>query len=331
MVEETKQVFHDILNRWPHREAATAVVLQRFNDCDSSNAIIYHLRLLAASYLKGNVALYQDFIQGGGGVQGFCQEWIERPGHEIDHMGISLLSNILLKPAGFVLEIAYLDRSEGDQVNVYRFPDEANTQDPSSLGPTIYLLFRPDHYDILYRPVSVEVHRATFSHQLPISTGPPTMQTFAEDIDLSILTGLHGFGGPPTGLSPLDAHSYTPSPTSPWLPQPTFPDTTATFLPQQPLPTAAGPLPTPVVGPVTRHPLRFSRWQYPELLANAPLPEPSCTTQSFKNSHFNTAHYNNPNFQPEEYKPDSDEGVSEPPMRLGVRKKSTRSAQSGED
>ena len=68
-----------------------------------------------------------------------------------------------------VLEIAYLDRSDGVEVNVHRMPEEANGQSPADLGPIIYLLYRPGHYDILYRdavlqpppppsaPISVQV------------------------------------------------------------------------------------------------------------------------------------------------------------------------------
>src|SRR5262249_50997706 len=122
-------------------QEAMAVLMGKFNDRNISNAIIYHLRMLAASYLKANPAAYEPFIPGDTGVGGYCSEALERPDREIEHLGITLLVNVLLKPVGHVLEIAYLDRSPGSQVNVYRFPDEANGRDPADLGPIIYLLY----------------------------------------------------------------------------------------------------------------------------------------------------------------------------------------------
>ena len=328
MVEETRILFQELLEVMDHKDAAMAALVQKFNDRDSSNAIIYHLRLLAASWLKGNAELYQDFVPGDGGIPRYCNEWIEAPDREIDHLGITLLCNILLKPAGLMLDIAYLDRSEGDQVNTYRFLDDANSQEATDTGRVIYLLYRPDHYDILYRPepqapVDLQVLRATsFSHGLNIASNTPSLASFAA-VDMSPLSMLPGFGGPPAGLSGLIAPIAAPlgepfasSPQSPWMAQPPYAD--AYSSPEHeatPTPPAAQPPPPPppttaadvaTAGGPARNPLRFTKWQYPQLMENAPLLEPTFTTQTFKNSHFNKAHYNNPNFQPEEYKPDGD-------------------------
>jgi ubiquitin thioesterase protein OTUB1 len=318
MAEETTALFQELLNQGPQPDLALAVVTEKFNNGESAKAIIYHLRLLAASYLKENAATYEGFIPDGRGITGYCQETIESVDREIDHLGVILLYNILLKPAGFVLEIAYLDRSEGEQVNTHRLPGPMDPQDPSTLGPAAYLLYRPDHYDILYKPqqptMDVQVNRAAFAHQIPIASSPHSMQTISSvEVDMTALTMLPGFGGT-TGLSPLAGagapspidDGYTPSPQSPWMAQPQFPEAYPqghglSMLPQVPQQQQ------PPSRIETSHPLRFSRWQYPELMENAPLPpEPTFMTQSFKNSHFNTAHYNNPNFQPEEYRPDEE-------------------------
>lgn len=133
-------------------QASLALVFERWNDENITNAIIYYLRLLAATYLKEHSAEYDPFVPAGNGVRGYCEGVIQPVNREIEHLGIVALSNLLLKPTGMVLEIAYLDRSEGSTVNQYRFPEEANGQDAAALGPVIYLLYRPDHYDILYRP-----------------------------------------------------------------------------------------------------------------------------------------------------------------------------------
>lgn len=152
MVEETDILFDAILKALPDTQQAIRILTDAFNDDGAGNAIIYHLRLLTASYLKGNVGVYEGFIAHDGGVLGYCQEWIERPNCEIDHLRVEVLASILLKPSDIVLEIAYLDRSNGSTVSVYKFPDTNIGRAEDTITRRMSLLFRPDHYDILYRP-----------------------------------------------------------------------------------------------------------------------------------------------------------------------------------
>ncbi|OAA61723.1 ubiquitin thiolesterase [Niveomyces insectorum RCEF 264] len=152
MVEETDLLFAALLAELPDTARAIQVLTNTFNDDPAGNAIIYHLRLLTAAYLKGNVDRYEGFIAHDAGVIGYCQEWIERPNCEIDHLRVEVLASILLKPVDIVLEIAYLDRSDGDAVAVYSFPDTNIGRQEATIGMRMSLLFRPDHYDILYRP-----------------------------------------------------------------------------------------------------------------------------------------------------------------------------------
>lgn len=244
MVFETINLLKDLAGAVPDTNTAMALLMQRFNDRECSNAIVYHLRLLAGAWLKGNFTEYEPFLEGGD-VATWAHLNIEVPDKEIDHLSIMLLASILLKPIGFVLEIAYLDRTPGSEVNTYRFPDETNGQDPMSLGPIIYLLFRPDHYDILYKsprepvmptpqPVALnlQVNRAaSFSHHHQITSHPPSLHNFAT-LDYSPLAMLPGFGGPQSGLtsmatssptSPMHNNAYA-SPAQSWLQSP-FPDT----------------------------------------------------------------------------------------------------------
>ncbi|KAJ0305455.1 hypothetical protein COL516b_005149 [Colletotrichum fioriniae] len=346
MVEETIGLLKDVAQNIANPQLAMDIMVQRFNDQGSSNAIIYHLRLLALSWLKGNVELYEPFIPAETGIIGYCAE-IERPNREIDHLGIILLVQVLLKPINFVLEIAYLDRSPGNQVNIYRFPDEANGQDPATLGPIIYLLYRPDHYDILYKsppnpaPLNLQVHRVgSFSHSQEIASVGPPLHSYS--LDYGPLAMLPGFGGPPSGLSsalsslgsptstsPLP-DAYDPSPQSPWLATPFSDHIQQQQQQQQQQHTAPAPRPqsqtparpqqsTPAPAKPSQpvdYQLRFSHqcWHLnntssaqPSVIpGQAGFQEPSFTTAMFKNSHFNKAHYNNPHFHPEEWTPDDD-------------------------
>ncbi|CAK7269464.1 hypothetical protein SEPCBS119000_003581 [Sporothrix epigloea] len=202
MVEETEILFGAILNTLPDAENAIRVLTEAFNDEAVSNAIIYHLRLLAASYLKGNVETYEGFITHDGGVVGYCQDWIERPNCEIDHLRLELLASVLLKPSDIVLEIAYLDRSHGSKVTVYKFPEENNSRPEETVSMHISLLFRPDHYDILYRPsmpseaaakaallsfASTSADMAAFQPSDSLQNGAlPEQQTLTDTEDISV-------------------------------------------------------------------------------------------------------------------------------------------------
>lgn len=199
----------------PDPQVPHLLLLERWNDAAVSSSIIYYLRLLAATYLKGNAATYDPFLpEVAGGVIGYCNQSIELVDREIEHLGIVALVHMLLQPVNFVLEIVYLDRSPGSQANRYRFPEEANGQDPSNLGPIIYLLYRPDHYDILYltpppleiplpvptAPVSMHVNRVNhLSRHTPITSTVDLGEYSSVDFGtLSIIPGLN-----PMGMAPL--------------------------------------------------------------------------------------------------------------------------------
>ncbi|KAK4447455.1 peptidase C65 Otubain-domain-containing protein [Podospora aff. communis PSN243] len=331
MADETIELFHRILRLVDNRDLALAELFNSFNNPDIANSILYHIRLLASSWLKGHPDAFSAFITSDLGVSGYSTETIERPNIEIDHLGMMLLVEVLLKPVGFVLQVAYLDRSVGSQVNTYRFPEEATNRHVSELGPIIHLLFRPDHYDILYpaganpppappppaAPVDVQVHRATFTSTYEINSTPTTLHGYgATDLHtnpLALIPG--GFDSlPPTLATDSPISPYAPSPASPWMSTP-FVDA----LPQE----QQAPIPLPIrtpAPPQQTHPLRFSEYcQLPEYLDNGPWKEPTFQTSTFKNSHFNVAHYNNPNFQPEEYKPEADDYETQP--RVGGRKR----------
>ena len=60
---------------------------------------------------------------------------------ESDHIHIIALTNSL----NITVQVEYMDRGgEADKVNSHVFPDDGST-------PLIYLLYRPGHYDILYK------------------------------------------------------------------------------------------------------------------------------------------------------------------------------------
>lgn len=337
--QETFQLFTDVSDALDTPDKALDILTQRFND-DASMAIIYHLRLLAGSWLKGNRDQYEAWCETG--VDGYCSSMIEPPEREIEELGIVLLVEALLKPVGFILEIAYLDRSAGTEVNTHRFPESNN-----SLGPFIHLLYRPGHYDILYKPIPTEIQVNRMAYE---PTAFSDLHTISGGMDFNPLAMIPGVGllGPMSTMGQLGGPSldYSPSPQSPWYPSshadssPTPPSqhmtASCSYMPQ-PQKASISTQPTTPANSVSTNPtheIRFSRYQYEGPL-NA-SPEPTFQTNMFKNSHYNKAHYNNPDFTPEEYKPGADDGIevqrSERPSRRNRHGKGTHhSSDDGSD
>lgn len=79
----------------------------------------------------------------GKSVVEYCRSAIEPNGSEIEQYGIVALTELLLKPAGFGLEIFYLDRSPGEEVHTYKFHDPSDSGRVLFEGPVIRLLYRP--------------------------------------------------------------------------------------------------------------------------------------------------------------------------------------------
>ncbi|KAH8762103.1 peptidase C65 Otubain-domain-containing protein [Diaporthe sp. PMI_573] len=306
-VEDTFELLKQISDNIHDPDTAMAILTTKFNDMSSIN-ILFHLRLLAGAWLRGNRDQYAAWCEAD--PETYAQTVIEPAQREIEELGVVLLVEVLLKPVGFTLEIAYLDRSQGSQVNTHRFPDG----DPNDLGAFIHLLYRPGHYDVLYKPAittittSLQVNRMAYTPTYHDSAGPQFEDTFGLENPLALIPGF-GTVGPVSAMGQLTGSSldYPSSPQSPWFPSP-YADSSPTP-PAQPQPSQQTSLPTQSIpGPTTTHEIRFSRYQYAEPMDTNAWPEQPLQTNTFKNSHFNTAHYNNPNFQPEEYRPGDDDG-----------------------
>jgi ubiquitin thioesterase protein OTUB1 len=250
MVEETTSLLKDVAGLvQTSPQAAEELLRQRFNDSEVSASIVYHFRLLASSWLKGYPATYEGFIPDGLGVDGYRKNWLEPVNQEIDHLGMTLLIDVLLKPIGFAVEIVYLDRSEGSQANSHIFQQEDSNGLPTNPGgPIIHLLYRPSHYDILYKDLptaiilqraveevvrnsNVQVNRATnFSHQHTIQSTPAAIGDFSQ-LEFNSLVAIPGFGlahhGFPAQYHPPIEQTYNSSPISASI-SPVSPGTSST-------------------------------------------------------------------------------------------------------
>jgi len=86
--------------------------------------------------MKSRPTDYEAYLETS--VADYCRNFIEPFGVELDHVGVKALIDCLVIPAEFRVEISYLDRSAGTEVNVHQFE---SGEDP--FVPTLRLLYRP--------------------------------------------------------------------------------------------------------------------------------------------------------------------------------------------
>ncbi|KAL3874936.1 hypothetical protein ACJMK2_037888 [Sinanodonta woodiana] len=109
-----------------------------FNDQGLSDYIVVYLRLLVSGYLQKEADFFANFIEGERTVKEFCNQEVEPMGKESDHIHIIALTTTLDVP----VRVEYMDRVDSEKCTQHNFPEESQ--------PSIALLYRPGHYDILY-------------------------------------------------------------------------------------------------------------------------------------------------------------------------------------
>ncbi|KAH8726777.1 peptidase C65 Otubain-domain-containing protein [Phaeosphaeriaceae sp. PMI808] len=225
--------------------AADDILLETFNDINVSMAIITYVKLLASAWVQTHADDFSHFVPMGD-VKSYCSNNIEPALCETDNIGVAALADALVKPAGFGLEVWYLDRSPGEEINrsYYAEPTDHH-QIPIANAPMLRLLYRPGHYDILYKAEDVPIQQQAMPVQTPLTvrlanyTDEFVPASSNLDDVMSMIPGIY-----PTGFSQKWAslsYDFNPSPVS-------QPQATAV----QPYPSAATP-----VTPVSASPLDF--------------------------------------------------------------------------
>jgi ubiquitin thioesterase protein OTUB1 len=224
---------------------AETILLRTFNDMNESMAIITYVKLLASAWVQTHAEDFMHFVDNGD-VKAYCSNYIEPTQCEADNVGIAALAEALIKPAGLGLEVWYLDRSPGEEINrsFYAEPTDAHHR-PIAGAPMLRLLYRPGHYDILYKAGDVpQIQHQPVPQQQPLHVALanytdefiPTA-TNVGDV-MNMIPGMYPSG---VGLGqrwPSLPYDFSPSPAS-------HPQVT----PVQPY----APTPTPVTPVTTSH------------------------------------------------------------------------------
>ncbi|KAJ5114742.1 hypothetical protein NUU61_000501 [Penicillium alfredii] len=142
-VDATEDIFSQASAAIQNGVQDETFLVDAFNEEYSSSAVITHFRLMTSAWMKLNPHRYQAFLSLP--LDQYCATQVETVRTEIDEVGLQALVDGVIEGAGFGVEILYLDRSEGDAVT----PHQLSPNRPS--GATIRLLYRPGHYDLLYR------------------------------------------------------------------------------------------------------------------------------------------------------------------------------------
>ncbi|CAH1970926.1 unnamed protein product [Acanthoscelides obtectus] len=109
-----------------------------FNEQGYSDYMVVYLRLLTSGQLQKDQDFYSCFIEGDRTITDFCHQEVEPMYKESDH--IHIMAACAAINAG--VRVVYMDRGTGKNCTEHDIP-EGRT-------PTVHLLYRPGHYDILY-------------------------------------------------------------------------------------------------------------------------------------------------------------------------------------
>ncbi|XP_030760976.1 ubiquitin thioesterase otubain-like [Sitophilus oryzae] len=109
-----------------------------FNDQGYSDYMVVYLRLLTSAQLQKEHDFYSCFIEGDRTVADFCHQEVEPMYKESDHIHIMAACSAL----NTGVRVLYMDRGTGNNVTKHDLPE--------GCSPTVHLLYRPGHYDILY-------------------------------------------------------------------------------------------------------------------------------------------------------------------------------------
>ncbi|CAJ0586271.1 unnamed protein product, partial [Mesorhabditis spiculigera] len=135
-------VFYELLNQILAHELTLEQALTKCNQDEYSNYYVIFLRLVASGYLKEHADEYAPFIDNGLPLEQYCAQEIETMWRDVDHLAIQGLVSGL----GLSLRIEYLDQTAVPNGGThYDIP-----ADPAH-PPPVVLLYRPGHYDLIFR------------------------------------------------------------------------------------------------------------------------------------------------------------------------------------
>ena len=159
LFDSTWELFEAVRKAMENQATGESVLMDAMNDQTKSDAIVYHFKvsqtsldrrmhphikqMMTSSHMALRPDDYEPFLEMS--LDEYRQSRIDPTNQEIDQVGLQALTTGVIAPGGIAVEVLYLDRSAGDEVTPHQFVDGAQDM------PAIRLLYRPGHYDIVYK------------------------------------------------------------------------------------------------------------------------------------------------------------------------------------
>ncbi|KAJ5073178.1 ubiquitin thioesterase [Anaeramoeba ignava] len=118
-------------------------LLDLFNEQMTSESIVAYARFLTSTYISENQSTFSFYVPMGMTVSEYCKQNIEPMEQEADHPEIFSLSSALLDESTG-LAIQKIDGKVNENYQTLIFPNQDS-------NPKFNLLYRPGHYDILFK------------------------------------------------------------------------------------------------------------------------------------------------------------------------------------
>ncbi|KAJ5162162.1 hypothetical protein N7492_007554 [Penicillium capsulatum] len=306
-VDASEEVFAQTSTAIQNGDQDETFLVNAFNEEYNSNAVITHFRLLTSAWMKLNPHRYQAFLSLP--LEQYCATQIETVRTEIDEIGLQALVDGVIEGAGFGVEILYLDRSEGDAVT----PHQLSPDRPS--GATIRLLYRPGHYDILYRaePTVNMAPVVNYQYAMTSNYSPWDQGALSFDVNSHLMSIPNLMADPAFGMgdamSPMP--SVSPTPASPFRvssPQEMYQSPIQSHAAVPPIPVSSPPPVMQSAPPPPMTALPSRSLDGPQIRLNPLVMKPNLShslpaTTPFKNSPYNQAHFQNSDFEPIHWEP----------------------------
>jgi len=142
-IENFEELLHGIIDGHLNCEQ-----LQTAFNGEMADYFVVCARLLTSGYLQSNADEYLPFLEKHASVKQFCMNEVDPMARECDHMCVTALVNALRTP----LHIEYMDRTHSvTGANHHEITPTVGGGAQLLTGAHVTLLYRPGHYDILYK------------------------------------------------------------------------------------------------------------------------------------------------------------------------------------
>lgn len=130
-------IFVDVVEQCEGKGQEDALLLQSFNEQTTSDSMVQYLRLLTSAYLQNHADFFSHFVEAPN-LKVYCSQEVETMAMECDHVDMLALSEAL----GIGIHIVSMEGGDQQQLAHHTIPEGAE--------PSLHLLYKTSHYDILY-------------------------------------------------------------------------------------------------------------------------------------------------------------------------------------